>query len=195
MTGNQPANAPHLKISIEGGASTVYYSSFDLILSGELAQKFSESYKQQLDIISPQFSPHPENFVYKGGQFNDYDFTFTLFSGCFFNGHSLDTGQQIDAVVNGLANLAKPSWQDSGFITSPLCRVQICRVGGNLWQARGYFHTTTVTWRGSFDEEGFPTVVDVNMGFRRHFGDHGQAANSQILAARVTCDKYIFSTG
>jgi hypothetical protein len=198
-----PAKASHLIIMLDASmpALSPGYRYFDLVVSGKLAEEFAETYKLELEAMAgtTELNPHPRGFNFKSGQFDDYEFPITLFCGCYFNGYTLEDGAAIKSVAEGLSNLAKPRWLSSRFSSSPLCAVGLKGpVVGYWWSAWGYFVSSTVTFRGGCgDQYGLPTVVDVNLGFRRHFGEYGESglADIKFLSERVTCTSYVFSRG
>lgn len=190
-----PRDAPRLLIRvIEGGSVNPGGGNFELIISGEMAQKFSESYRYQMNVTKGSLNPHPVNFLWSEGQFEDYEFSVTLFSGCFFNGRILNSGSEIMQAALGLSNLSKPVWNGSRFNASPLCRVAIQGSKYRWWSAQGFFNSSTVTFKGAYDESGMPTVVDVDLGFVRHFGRYDRMAVPQSdLATKVVCNAYKFT--
>lgn len=189
-----PANAPCIWINVLEGGSVRPYSNFQFVLSGELAQKFTESYKVDMGEIRAQHLPHASMFTYDKGNFDDYEFPFTLFPGCMFNSQTLESGAQIHQVANALANLAKSPWDGSKFNTPPLCMVRLGGLRGTIWwQAKGFFISSSISWKGAYDEDGRATIVDVSLTLKRHFGGYDKAADPRTDLTRVTCSDYVFS--
>lgn len=179
---------------IKAGDGTLW-SVLSVTVSGDLARKFTETYTEDLNDEKANKSPHPENFTFSKGSFNDVEFAFTLFSGCQCMGRELITGKDVWSAANAFSNLAKPVFSGSTFTGSPLCRVTI-GTGGTFWySAQGYFVSSSVSFLGAFDELGYPTIAEVSLTFRRHFGSYGRAANAQILAMKATSHAFTFSGG
>ena len=139
---------------------------------GEMADNFSESYSVEISAKDrsagdqPGQSPHPPDMNFDKGHFDNVRFTVSLFSGCRVSGSAKDSGKELADVAETLYKLSMPRPESSSFVGPPLVTVSY----GAFWRAKGLFQRVVCVAKGSWDAQGYPMLITLEMEFARHFG-------------------------
>lgn len=158
------------------------------VASGPMADDFEEGYRVEIAQKDkavreqPGQTPHPPDMNYDKGKFENLHFTVVLFSGCEVNNQQVFEGSRLNLVSQLIFRLSMPRQDGASFIGPPLVTVTY----GNFWRGRGLFQSATFKSRGSWDFQGYPLLMEIELEFARHFG--GQAGVGGIYGPALATD-------
>lgn len=192
---------PTIDIRIEGAPPNFGPDAFNPLkwyytypLTGELAEKWTETYKTTFDteIGRNSTAPHFTSMKYENGSFDPYVFNFTLWVDMPAVSSSINTATQLLSEANGLQNLAHPILRPgiNAFGPPPFVRISI---GGRRtwWSATGYVESVTTSGK-LWDSNGEPTVMDISLSFIRWIAGYDKYVET-LQQVRPYAQEYRFA--
>lgn len=161
--------------------------AFSIDAAGGASESFRDGYTANVPFkdegnLQGQL-PHPAEVQYQYGQFDNTSFSLTLFSGIVCNGKSYNTGRDLGGLTEALYRLSLPVKKGSLYIGPPPLVLQY----GQIWAARGFFSSIKPEFKGAWDIDNLPTLIELSFEFVRHFGrptdtSYGRASTELVGA-------------